>query len=125
MRFANEIVEPDRVEEALERSPITFSPKIKGIASWTNRRTLAFKPDESLPPGQNYTATVFLSEIMETVKKDATFDFKFSIMEQSFEITIEGLQAADPEDPKVQQLSGLVVTADAEQETALENILKA
>ncbi|MEE9496714.1 MAG: hypothetical protein V3V39_09325, partial [Desulfobacterales bacterium] len=125
VRFAKDIVDPDRVEVPLKQSPIIFKPKIKGTASWLNRRTLEFIPEESLPAGQNYAATVYLSEIMETVKTDDTFDFKFSIMEQSFEITIEGLQAASPKVPKIQQLSGVVVTADAEQNTALENILKA
>jgi uncharacterized protein YfaS (alpha-2-macroglobulin family) len=125
VRFAKDIVDPDRIEIPLEKSPITFNPRIKGAASWINRRTLEFIPDESLPAGQNYAATVYLSEIMETVRPDDTFDFKFSIMEQSFEITIEGLQAASPKDSKIQQLSGVVVTADAEQNAALENILKA
>ena len=125
VRFAKDIVDPDRVEIPLEKSSITFKPRIKGAASWINRRTLEFISEESLPAGQNYTATVYLSEIMETVKTDDTFDFKFSIMEQFFEITIEGLQAVSPKDPKIQQLSGVVVTADAELNTALENILQA
>jgi uncharacterized protein YfaS (alpha-2-macroglobulin family) len=123
--FADEIVDTSQVNIALERSPFFFTPGIKGIAIWSDSRTLEFRPDERLPGGKSYAVEVKLSEFMETEATAEIFHFEFSTMRQSFELTIEGLQTTPQNDPRIQQLSGRIVTADVENAVDIEKIIKA
>ncbi|EEV19955.1 alpha-2-macroglobulin family protein [Treponema vincentii ATCC 35580] len=43
---------------AAESSCLSISPAVKGIFRWYGSRYLAFEPEESLKPGQEYTMTV-------------------------------------------------------------------
>lgn len=122
--FADDIVDRSKVNIALERSPFSFTPGIKGIAIWSDSRTLEFRPDERLPDGKSYAVEVKLSEFMVTETVNEIFNFEFSTMRQSFEITIEGLQTAPQNDPRIQQLSGRIVTADVENAVEIEKIIK-
>jgi len=123
VRFAREIVSPGRLQKTLEESPFAFKPDIKGTAHWIDTRTLEFQPANRLPAGRKYQAAVDLSQIMEIIGVSQTFRFEFSVLKQAFEITIDGLQAATAEDPKNQEITGVIVTADIEEAAALEKIL--
>ena len=125
VRFADDMVDSSILNTPLERPPLSFKPKIKGTAVWTDARTLEFRPVKRLSAGQEYAAAVRLADIMETVGKAKQFRFTFSIMKQSFEITLGGLQAARQEDQKWQQLTGTIVTADTEGGINIEKMLKA
>ena len=125
IRFADEVVAEDRVNVALEKSPFTFTPEIKGIAIWGDKQTLDFRPADRLPGGQSYTAQVQLTEYIATEPGSEVFEFNFSTMRQSFEISIEGLQTAPQDDPKIQQLSGWIITADVDNAVDIEKIVLA
>ena len=94
VRFAEEIADSSQFNVALERSPFSFEPRISGIALWTDARTLEFRPDSRLPGDVPYTAKVKLSDFMATDPDKEIFQFEFSTMRQSFEISIKGLESA-------------------------------
>ncbi|MBN1254838.1 MAG: hypothetical protein JXA50_06150 [Deltaproteobacteria bacterium] len=123
--FFVDMVDDTSLNTPLKKSPITFKPKIKGDAVWTDTRTLEFRPAQKLPEGEEYVATVHLADFMEIIGDTREFAFKFSTMQQSFEITVSGLEAPREEDPKWQQLSGKIVTADVEDNDKVEKLLEA
>ncbi len=125
VRFAEELVDSSRINVALERSPFSFHPQIRGLALWSDARTLEFRPHQRLPGGIRYAAEVKLSDLVETEPDKEIFRFEFSTMQQSFEITVKGLQSIPRRDPKEQQLSGDIVTADVENDPDIQKLVSA
>lgn len=119
--FKEDLVDSNEFNTPIKEPPIYFKPKIKGVAVWTNSRTLEFRPAKWLPADKSYKVTIDLPEIMETDKK---FSFDFTTLKQSFEITIDGLKSVSQKNLKKQQLSGKIVTADAEHGVNVERIIK-
>ena len=56
--------------------------------------------------------------------KLARFDFDFTAMRQSFEVSLDGLEAADARNPRHQKLTGKLITADVEDAAAVEKLLQ-
>ena len=50
---------------------ISFQPAISGTAVWEDSQTLSFTPDEALPSGQAYIATVKLKSVFSDVPSDS------------------------------------------------------
>ena len=128
--FAHDIVVSTDINSIVENSLLKFQPNISGKAIWIDKRTLEFKPDNNLPSGEKYKATVNLKNIAQ-VSKDAIegapdkFTFTFEVMKQAFEITMDGLLAVNTKDLKKQILKGSIVTADIEESLNLEKSIYA
>ncbi|MCP4667108.1 MAG: hypothetical protein GY849_12160, partial [Deltaproteobacteria bacterium] len=105
--------------------PFIFEPEIEGIAQWLDKRTLEFRPNHRLAGRQKYRADLVLSQLTGNVTAPGRFNFEFETMDQAFEITLDGLQASDPKSLVRQQLSGAVITADTEDNTNIEAMIKA
>jgi len=56
--FRKDVVPQYRVGSILSENPFTFSPKIEGVARWTNRHEIHFIPDNDLTPGIKYSGIV-------------------------------------------------------------------
>src|SRR5512145_955675 len=112
VQFAEALAESALVGNPLPASPLSFEPAIAGIAIWTAPNELEFRPAERLPDGQKYSARLNLTGILKEKGALASFDFDFAAMRQSFEVTVEGLEAASLDDIKRQKLTGRFVTAD-------------
>lgn len=125
VRFTDDIVSLDTVNQPLGKSPLEFEPEIPGVALWIDRRTLEFRPGRELPAGQSYKASVYLSEFMRTDKISEVYLFEFTTLRQAFEITVDGLQAVSQNDLKSLQLTGKVVTADVQDRRDIVNFLSA
>jgi uncharacterized protein YfaS (alpha-2-macroglobulin family) len=125
IRFAEEIADSAQFNVALERSPFSFEPRISGIALWTDARTLEFRPDNRLPGDVPYTARVKLSDFMATDSDKEIFQFEFSTMRQSFEISIKGLEGVIGDEPEKQLIRGEIVTADVEVDSDIERLVTA
>jgi len=125
VRFTDEIADSAQFNVTLKRSPFSFEPRISGIALWTDARTLEFRPDSRLPGDVRYTAKVKLSDFTATDPGKETFQFEFSTMRQSFEISIEGLGSVTDRGPEEQLLRGDIVTADADIDSDIEGLVTA
>jgi uncharacterized protein YfaS (alpha-2-macroglobulin family) len=123
--FTEDIVDSSKINLALDKSPFSFKPGIKGVAVWADSRTVEFRPEKRLPDGQDYQATLNLKNLVETVQGEELFTFTFSSMKQSFEINILGLQSVNEQKPELQQISGILVTADVDDDQGVEKILTA
>jgi hypothetical protein len=109
----------------LETSPFRFEPSIRGVAVWTSPRRIEFRPAERLEGGETYAVRLDLAALLGDDAPLPGFDFTFSAMRQSFSVTVDGLEAADPTDIARQRLTGRLVTADVESEARVEEVLDA
>jgi alpha-2-macroglobulin len=111
------------IDKSLDRSPFKFKPSIKGVAQWSDRRTLEFIPGEQLPSGQKYTAKLKLPQSIRVkgeVKK--VFKFKFDIVGQAFDIDLHGLKSPDSSRINYQELAGTITTVDFADSDDVEKI---
>jgi uncharacterized protein YfaS (alpha-2-macroglobulin family) len=123
--FTAPIVDASRLGAPLDRSPFDFDPSIKGVTVWTAASQIEFRPAERLPDGKTYAATLELQDLLKGKFDLKRFEFVFSTMRQTFDVTIDGLEAADPQDVKRQKLTGKLVTADVDNAAKIEQMLKA
>jgi alpha-2-macroglobulin len=123
--FIEQMVDSSRLNLPLDESPFRFKPGLKGVVVWTDRRTLEFRPESRMPDGTDYEASLNLENIAETIRGRESFNFKFATIRQSFEISVFGLQSSDERRPELQQISGMIVTADVEDAQKVEQMLKA
>jgi uncharacterized protein YfaS (alpha-2-macroglobulin family) len=124
--FHEAVARPEQVGAPLDGSPFRFEPRIKGTTVWAAPDRVEFRPAERLPDGQTYAASLDLGPLFPAGKAPlARFDFVFSTMRQSFDVAVEGLQAADATDVKRQALTGRLVTADVEDAPGVEKVLRA
>jgi uncharacterized protein YfaS (alpha-2-macroglobulin family) len=125
VQFAENVVPDDMLHALLDVSPLSFKPAIDGVAICTDHRTLEFRPSERLPAGQEYTASVALTGLVEVPRDRSRFAFRFTTMQPSFEVSIEGLHTPDTQNPALQTLQGTLITADAENGMDIEAVLSA
>ena len=124
--FHEAVARPEQVGAPLDASPFRFEPRIEGTAVWAAPDRIEFRPAERLPDGQTYSASLDLAPLLPAGKTPlARFDFVFSTMRQSFDVAVDGLQAADATDVKRQALTGRLVTADVEEAPGVEKVLRA
>ena len=98
---------------AIETELFNFKPGIKGHALWIDKRTLEFRPDENLKSGETYTARFYLSKLMEVPADLKTFEFQFSVIPQSFTVTVDGFQSYSNTDLEWNKIKGSLIAADA------------
>ena len=124
--FHEALASPDQIRAPLETSPFRFEPRIKGTALWAAADRIEFRPAERLPDGEAYAASLDLTALFPKGKAPLKrFDFVFGTMRQSFDVAVEGLQAADASDVKRQTLTGRLITADVEDAPGVEKVLRA
>lgn len=126
VRFAEPMVAPEMVGAKLEGSPFKFKPEIEGTCMWQDTRTLAIQPENWLPSGQAYLATLHLSEIMEGLPEEVeTFRFHFQTRPQSFQVALTASEMVYEEGSAWQQVSGVVRTVDIEEAKHIESAFEA
>ena len=110
---------------AVENELFGFKPRIDGHAYWTDKRTIEFRPDENLKSGETYTVKFYLSKIMEVPSDLKTFEFQFSVIPQSFSVSIDGFQSYSNTNLEWNRIKGSLIAADVIDEEQLMNILSA
>ncbi len=118
VRFAEPQVDAALAGQEAAPSPFSFEPRIKGRAVWSAPDLLEYRPETGLAPGQSYAATLRLPGI-------ADFHFRFSAMEQTLSVEIEGLESASATDLAAQVLKGTLTTSDVAEAAAVEKALSA
>lgn len=82
--FTEDVVTPDKVGKSASPRLLKLSPKVKGELVWLNQRTLEFTPTDRFKSDCNYTATLRLGRIIESVPPEAgEFLFSFRTLRQS------------------------------------------
>lgn len=125
IQLVNDIVKATDLNTTVEKKLFEFSPSIDGNAVWVNENTIEFRPSAKMEPGRQYKASFKLAEVMKVPAKFSKFEFNFQIIQQSFEVNVEGLHAVDNRNFDHQYLSGNLVTADIADAVQVEKILTA
>lgn len=115
----------DSAKIGQETDLFSFSPDIEGKAYWLDASTIAFKPASPLPSGTHYEASFNLSNLLEVPDDLETFEFKFEVIQQSFEVTQPSIETIDLQTLTYQRVSGTLLTADTEEKTKVEALLRA
>jgi uncharacterized protein YfaS (alpha-2-macroglobulin family) len=63
LRFVRPEIDADQVGSVLKKQIFYFQPGIKGSASWKDRRTVVFKPQEKLPFRRDFSGEIRLNEL--------------------------------------------------------------
>jgi len=108
-----------------EATGFSFTPNIKGVAYWIDAATVEFKPEEMLPSGQEYEAAFSLKQITAVPKELEDFEFDFSVIQQSFEVSYPNFASIDGQKFIYQRVSGTLTTADIEESNKVEELLQA
>lgn len=126
VRLNRDVVETDQVNVVVAEPPFEISPNVPGKATWTDRRTIEFLPDEPLPSNTQYAVSFMLGNIFENVPKELNeFEFPVETMEQAMEVVVTGSETTDEKELKWQAISGMVTTADFEFSEKVEEAMKA
>ena len=106
---------------------LSFSPSIKGKASWTDERTLRFNPNEPLLSGTHYEVSVDLASLFPEEKGSSTeeFRFHFRTIPLTARIEMDAALPIDPNDAAHCNVKGRVVFSDFIAENEQLHTLKA
>jgi uncharacterized protein YfaS (alpha-2-macroglobulin family) len=119
----NDTEKPVELGKPIDKSLFDFSPSIKGTAVWLDKRTIEFRPEKPLPSHTHYDATFYLSEVAEVPSDFKKFHFDFQTMEQSLEVSVDGMTTTDKKTLRVQRLDGSLSTADVADPLLIEKII--
>src|SRR5690606_16002127 len=84
IRLAAETPSTHVLNEVLNDPLFSFSPSVKGKAYWVDARTIEFKPDQYLTPGQLYTVNFQLSKATNVPDAFNTFAFNVQAVKPGF-----------------------------------------
>lgn len=114
------------IDEALTEEYFSFSPAIPGKAYWIDTRTIEFRPDKRLASNESYNVDFALSKLVANLPENLQhMKFSFRTMKQSMSYTLEGTKTIDKKTLRWQQLRGTIMTGDAAENTAVEQVLAA
>lgn len=110
--------------EPVDMDLFDFKPSIDGKAVWVDQQTIEFVPSEKLKSGKTYTVDFHLGKLFELPERLETFKFRFDVIIQSIDLSIEGLKTYNNESIKWQQLQGKVIAADVIEEEELHKTIE-
>ena len=112
LQLANEI-DATTINTIDPNDLLSFYPGIRGEAIWVTDRLLEFTPDQSLKSGQSYVAKLDLDEIITgTDEAPSIFEFGFRVIDQNYDLVIDGLVSDDSDQMRKQVVRGRLITAD-------------
>ncbi|MBS1745297.1 MAG: hypothetical protein JST21_03905 [Bacteroidetes bacterium] len=120
IQLAADVPTTHTINETLKDKLFSFSPAVKGKAYWLDARTIEFKPDNDLTPGQLYEVSFHLGNVIKVSTGFDEFKFNIRIIKPSFEVNDFGLRSNNKTD---MNLSGQILTADVEQSSGVEKLL--
>ncbi|MEH6449675.1 MAG: MG2 domain-containing protein [Oleispira sp.] len=101
---------------------LSLEPSIEGQGRLVNPRLYRFTPAQGLPSGQAYSVTLSAATIGLTQVDSEDFVFNFNVIEQAFELKLNGLEAK--QDGSM-ILRGTLNTADITTAEEIKNIILA
>lgn len=106
-----------------ERNLFSFSPAVKGKSYWTDARTIEFRPDENLKPGETYNTKFNLGDLADVTGELDEFEFQFRVIKPSFKTEHDGLKALSSSSLELMKLTGTLYMADNENPAQVEKLL--
>jgi hypothetical protein len=125
IRFIRELSGSQELNVPLKEKYFEFDPGIEGTTVWKDAQTMEFTPNTRLNPGQVYMARFHLGQLVEVKKELSEFDFKFQVVEQSAQLSVNDLKCYHPGDFNYYSLTGNIGTADFADKISIEKSLSA
>ena len=122
VRLVQEIADAEPGSE-LAKNPFSFSPSIPGKAVWVDKQTIRFRPDKLPEPGQVFDVKFALNQFVEVPKALSTLPFRFQIMRQFIRVEFEGINPHSENNPRWQQVHGVVYSADVASSNAIQQVV--
>lgn len=123
--FVNSPFDSSNFNTQAQEGLFSFSPSVKGSARWTNDRTLEFSPEEQLPYGQEYEASLDLSQFLKVPQKLETFAFNFKTLPLNADLEVYGLSFVEKEGEQLPAVTGVVTLSDHLDSVSVQNMFKA
>ena len=112
-----------KVGEQLDMDLFKFSPKIKGAAFLTNEKSIDFRPEEPLIPGQTYEAEFKLFKLFDVNNNLKVFEFQFRTIDRSFNVVKGEFAPYNNKDLTLNRLTGYVSLTDVMKRKDVEKFL--
>ncbi len=125
VRLASQVNTLQQAHEEETRKLFTVSPSVKGKTYWVDARTVEFRPDEQLKPGQSYHIKFDLGQLADVTPDLKTFAFDFKVIEPSYSVEVDGLKAQTNNSMDLMKFTGRILLADGEQPAHIEKIITA
>ena len=109
--FTQNIVTVDQTGIVVADGVFDMSPSVEGQAIWVQPNILEFTPAKPFTNGEQYQVSVELAEMVDSLNVDA-YEFEFSVIEQNFNIDIEGLAPVDVQKADLLRVYGNLTLAD-------------
>ncbi|WP_158826666.1 alpha-2-macroglobulin family protein [Mucilaginibacter lacusdianchii] len=123
IKLANQVQTSHAKNEPVKDGLFDFSPSIKGKAYWVDAQTIEFKPDQELEPEKAYDVDFDLDEITDVPSDFEHFKFSFETLRPDFIVTYNGLQSATNTSLDKMKFTGVIQTADGEDEAKIEKLI--
>ena len=125
IRLAERALDAIDYNEPINMDLFDFDPSIDGEVWWIDDRTLEFRPEEAMTSGEIYNVEFNLEELAEVPEDLETFEFQFSIIQQSMDVSFDGVRTYEKRVLQWQKILGTVTTADVVDEENIEKVLSA
>ncbi len=125
VRLAGDYEKAGAPGEEITQDLFDFEPGINGKAYWEDKRTIVFKPDAPLPSGVDFTASFYISKLMEMPKGLDIFEFYFTVIEQSIGYYRDGFRPLDNNNLSWYKVYGFMSTSDVSDNETIEKTLSA
>lgn len=122
LKLASGVVLAHSINEPVKEELFSFSPAVKGVATWIDHRTIQFKASEDFEPDQLYTVSFHLNKLIDLPKAFSRFQFNIQIIKPAYQVEDEGLISYGKDS---MSLSGKLITSDIEKPEAIEKIISA
>ncbi len=123
IKLAADVPTTHTVGQEVKEKLFSFTPSVKGKAYWVDARTIEFKPEKNLEADKLYEVDFELSKVTKVPKKFEDLVFNFQTTRPDYKVTNEGLRSDGSKDKMF--VDGILLTADAEEDAVVEQILSA
>lgn len=123
VRFSEPFPDTVQVNSKLEKGVMKLNPSVEGDAWYVDQQTIEFRPENHFQQGTAYDVELVLKKLFPAAEKGSTFQFRFNTIEQHLTIELAGFRPYSDYNPSINNLSGLVTTADRALPEAIEDII--
>ncbi|HPR18877.1 MAG TPA: hypothetical protein PLD62_11590, partial [Candidatus Cloacimonadota bacterium] len=82
VRFTDNMVGKDMIDQPDERIKIIVTPVISGKAIWQQQNELVFRPDKAFKPGKEYAFAIDIRKLIDAAVSIKPFQFQVQVMNQ-------------------------------------------
>jgi alpha-2-macroglobulin len=110
------------VRELASQKLFSFEPSVRGEISWTDDRTVVFRPNSSLRSGTTYRVNFRLGDVAEVPEEHNLVGFTFNTIHQDLDVRVDAVSLSGEGDYVIR---GAVLTADVAGVADVKRVLRA